>query len=308
MFTDDIKNFVINNKNKLIVAILIILIVLIIVSVISYTNTKESFGKLQRIKLLAEAANKVEGFNGPRTDMMFKGQFDYLMPKASVQQVQQQVQQVQQQVQQIQQIQQQPQINEPEQMQQIQQQIQQVEQQIQQIQQQVNKQSVSDATQLQQQLNQVKQQVQEAQQKQQQVQQKVQQQITQQQITQQIAQPVLEQSQQLATQQPTQGLGQQMKRQIVQQVQQRIQPQAVQNPVVLQTQNTYDGNQMLDDQRDVQSNSGNSLQSQSAETFAHSRIYRQFGNILGGIEASEEAQKADQVQTSVEMKAMQSML
>lgn len=279
---EDIKKFFAANKNKIIIVMVIVLVVLIVISAIGYKKTNESFGKLQRVKLLAEAANRVEkqreaeaaveGFNGPRGDMMFPGQFDYLSPKTSAvsQEAKQQV--------------------------------------AQQIAQPVLQQAQA--------LEQVAQQKIQAQQAQQ---------IAQQQGVQQIVQSVQQAIQGQAQTQPVQALqvqaqaqpvlGQQQKRQVLQQVQQRVQPQAVQaqleqsaQQTTLQGQHAFDDGQMLDNQRDVQSNSGNSLQSQSAESFAHSRIYRQFDNLIGGVEASEEAQKAEQVQTTVEMKAMQQQL
>lgn len=234
---DDIKNFVKEYQNYIIIVLVMILVILIILSILEYTNSKESFGKLQRVKLLAEAAHRaemekaanLESFNGPRTDMLFPGQFDYLSTKSSA----------------------------------------------------------------------VSQQAKE-------------------QIAQQIAQPAVEQIQQVQQMQPDQQIqqmnqpAQQMKRQILQQVQQRIQPQTIQDQLqqlpAEYGQHAYVDGQMLDNQRDVQSNSGNSLQSQTSESFSHSRIYRQFNNIMGGIEASEEAQKSDQTQTTVEMKAMQQQL
>ena len=250
---DDIKKFVNEYKNYIIAILVMVLVVLIILSILEYTNSRESFGKLQRVKLLAEAAhraemekaanpesfnrgeliNQQEQFNGPRTDMLFPGQFDYLTGKST---------------------------------------------------------------------SAVSQQAKE-------------------QVAQQIAQPVVEQIkqaqqvQQNPSAQQVQQMNQpaqQMKRQVLQQVQQRIQPQAVQDQLqqlpAEEGQHTYLDGQMLDNQRDVQSNSGNSLQTPSAESFGHSRIYRQFNNLMGGIEASEEAQKSDQVQTTVEMKAMQQQL
>lgn len=291
---DEIKDFLSTHKNKIIIVIVVILIILIIVCVIRYTKTKESFGKLQRVKLLAEAANRVnnestENFNGPRTDMMFPGQFDYLKPntiKASdlMDQAQQAQQAPTQQKQQIisQQI--------------VQPTVQQtpIEQQKQQI---ISQQIAQPAIQ----------QIQKIQQTQQSKQGQPIQQVKQVQPIQQSKQS--QPGQQISmTQQP------QIKRQVLQQVQQRIQPQAVQQQLIQSTQqpsqlqHQFDESQMINNQHEVQSNSGNSLQSKSAESFGHSRIYRQFENLMGGIVASEEAQKADQTQTSVDMKVMEQQL
>ena len=291
MNMDEIKDFLSTHKNKIIIVIVVILVILIIICVIRYTKTKESFGKLQRVKLLAEAANRVnnestENFNGPRTDMMFPGQFDYLKPntiKASdlMDQVQQVPTQQKQQIisQQIAQptVQQTP-----------------IEQQKQQI---ISQQIAQPAIQ----------QIQKIQQTQQNKQgQPIQQ--TQQVKQVQPTQPTQPGQQISMTQQP------QIKRQVLQQVQQRIQPQAVQQQLIQSTQqpsqlqHQFDESQMIDNQHEVQSNSGNSLQSKSAESFGHSRIYRQFENLMGGIVASEEAQKADQTQTSVDMKVMEQQL
>lgn len=63
--------------------------------------------------------------------------------------------------------------------------------------------------------------------------------------------------------------------------------------------------EVVDDSRDVISNSGNSLEIPANESFVHSRIYNQFDNILGGTVASQVAQSENQEQTSYDMKTME---
>lgn len=71
--------------DKILVTLIMVLAVvgLLVVVILEFT-TKEGFSKAQRIKLLSKASmeneNK-EGFVGSRSDMMFKGQYDYLLTK-----------------------------------------------------------------------------------------------------------------------------------------------------------------------------------------------------------------------------------
>lgn len=65
------------------IVIAVVCIVGIVATIIINIFAKESFGKIQRIKILSKASldKEKEGFVGSRADMMFKGQYDYLLNK-----------------------------------------------------------------------------------------------------------------------------------------------------------------------------------------------------------------------------------
>lgn len=65
------------------IVIAVVCVVGIVATIIISLLAKESFGKIQRIKILSGASmdQKKEGFVGSRADMMFKGQYDYLLNK-----------------------------------------------------------------------------------------------------------------------------------------------------------------------------------------------------------------------------------
>ena len=69
--------------SKLIIAIIIAIVCIIgiVATIVTSIFAKESFGKIQRIKILSKASldKAKEAFVGSRADMMFKGQYDYLL-------------------------------------------------------------------------------------------------------------------------------------------------------------------------------------------------------------------------------------
>lgn len=65
------------------IVIVVVCIVGIVTTILVNVSAKESFGKIQRIKILSKASlDKVkEAFVGSRANMLFKGQYDYLLNK-----------------------------------------------------------------------------------------------------------------------------------------------------------------------------------------------------------------------------------